>query len=249
MESENVLQKIGFTSKEAKIYLACLQLGQDTAFNIAKKAEIKRSTCYVILESLVEKGFITILKTKKALLFIPQEPAKLLASFKEKELTLKEVMPELVSLFNLRPQKPKIQVFEGRRGIETIYQEVIDYLKKSEILGFGTLGHFVDYQTQMKKWQKITKNKRFKIREILTQDKFDVEYFRQIKENKNPNHQIGFLQKDKKIFDNDNIIYGNKLAIFLTKKELFVILIESPAIVNTYRILFDLAWQKAVIRK
>lgn len=249
MELENILQKIGFTPKEAKVYLACLQLGKDTAFNIAKKAEIKRSTCYVILESLVEKGFVNTLKTKKALFFIPQEPAKLLASFKDKELTLKEALPELLGLFNLRAQKPKIQVFEGRTGIASIYREIIDCLRKSEVLCFGTIGHFIDYQIQMKKWQKATKNKRFKIREILTLDKFDIEYFRQIKENKNPNHQIRFLPKDKEIFDNDNIIYGNKIAIFSTKKELFVILIESPAIVNTYRILFDLAWQKAVMRK
>ncbi len=97
----------------------------------------------------------------------------------------------------------------------------------------------------MKKWYKATKNKRFKIREIITQEAFSTNYFKKIKENKNLNHQIKFLAKDKKIFDNDNIIYANKLAIFSTKKELFVILIESPAIVNTYRILFDLAWQSA----
>ncbi len=246
MELENLLQKIGLTSKESKVYLSSLQLGQDTAFNIAKKAEIKRSTCYVILDSLIEKGFVTTLKTKKALLFIPQEPAKLLNMLKEKEDSLNEALPELIGLFNLSPQKPKIQVFQGKTGIETIYQEVIDSLKKSEVLTFGTLAHFKSaYQNLMKKWYKATKNKRFKIREIITQEAFSTNYFKKIKENKNLNHQIKFLAKDKKIFDNDNIIYANKLAIFSTKKELFVILIESPAIVNTYRILFDLAWQSA----
>jgi sugar-specific transcriptional regulator TrmB len=246
MELENLLQKIGLTPKESKVYLSSLQLGQDTAFNIAKKAEIKRSTCYVILDSLIEKGFITILKTKKALLFIPQEPAKLLEFFKEKEDLLKEALPELIGLFNLSPQKPKIQVFQGKTGIETIYQEVIDSLKKSEVLIFGTLEHFKNaYQNPMKRWQKATKNKRFKVREIITQEKFNIKYLKQIKENKNPDHQIKVLPKDKKIFDNDNIVYANKLAIFSTKKELFVVLIESPSIVNTYRILFDLAWHSA----
>lgn len=244
MELENLLQKIGLTPKESKVYLSSLQLGQDTAFNISKKAEIKRSTCYLVLDSLVEKGFITTLKTKKVLLFIPQAPEKLLEIFKQKEISLKEALPELVGLFNLSPQKPKIQVFQGKTGVESIYQEVINSLKKSEVLIFGTLEHFRNaYQNPMKKWQKATKNKRFKIREIITQEKFDIKYLKQIKENKNPNHQIKVLSKDKKIFDSDNIVYENKLAIFSTKKELFVIVIESPAIVNTYRILFDLAWQ------
>jgi sugar-specific transcriptional regulator TrmB len=246
MELENLLQKIGLNSKEAKVYLASLQLGQDTVFNIAKKAEIKRSTCYVVMDSLIEKGFVSTLKTPKALLFIPQPPDKLLEVLNDKEESLKEALPELVSLFNVSPQKPKIQVFQGKSGIETVYREITKSLGGSEVLAFSDMLHFKDaYQDLLDKWYKLMKNKRFKSREIINHNSFSNAYIKRVRQNKNPNHQVRFFPKDKMILNNDNLIYENKLAIFSTKKELFVILIEHPAIVNTYRVLFDMAWKDA----
>ena len=50
------LQKIGFSDKEAAVYLAGLELGQATILEIAKKAKIKRPTAYVIVEGFIERG-------------------------------------------------------------------------------------------------------------------------------------------------------------------------------------------------
>ena len=42
---------------------------------------------------------------------------------------------------------------------------------------------------------------------------------------------------------NDNIIYGNKIAITSVQDDLFVTMIESKEVVETYRSFFELAWQ------
>ena len=50
------LQQIGLTEKEAKVYLAALELGEKAVQVIAQKAGVNRATTYFILESLIEKG-------------------------------------------------------------------------------------------------------------------------------------------------------------------------------------------------
>ena len=52
------LKNLGLNDKEANIYLALLQLGKSTATKIAKKSGLKRPTTYVIIEQLIDKGFV-----------------------------------------------------------------------------------------------------------------------------------------------------------------------------------------------
>ena len=53
------LKKIGLSENEAKVYLATLELGSSTAQQIAQKAELKRPTTYVQLETLMKRGLVT----------------------------------------------------------------------------------------------------------------------------------------------------------------------------------------------
>jgi sugar-specific transcriptional regulator TrmB len=46
------LKELGLTEKQAKIYLALVEIGKGTAYAIAKQAKLKRPITYVILEEL-----------------------------------------------------------------------------------------------------------------------------------------------------------------------------------------------------
>ena len=54
---EKELQDLGLSEKEAKVYLTALEMGAETAQNIAKKANVNRATTYVQIDSLKAKGF------------------------------------------------------------------------------------------------------------------------------------------------------------------------------------------------
>ncbi len=56
---EKELQNLGLTEKEARTYLASLELGPETAQNIAKKTGINRATTYVQIESLKKRGLMS----------------------------------------------------------------------------------------------------------------------------------------------------------------------------------------------
>lgn len=63
MEINRILENLGFSDNEAKVYLAALETGLSSAQDIADKAKLKRTTTYSVLDVLVRKGFI--LKTQK----------------------------------------------------------------------------------------------------------------------------------------------------------------------------------------
>ena len=71
---ENVLKQTGLTEKQAKIYLACLELGQAKVPEIAKKAEIKRTTAYGILDELVSLGLVNYSQKNKQKLYRAGNP-------------------------------------------------------------------------------------------------------------------------------------------------------------------------------
>ena len=55
---EQSLRNIGLSEKEAIIYLASLELGPSTIQEISKKAQLKRSSVYDLISSLVERGLM-----------------------------------------------------------------------------------------------------------------------------------------------------------------------------------------------
>jgi len=247
MTLEKQLKQIGFHEKEAKVYLACLQLGEDSAYHIAKKCGLKRATVYFTLNLLVERGLVSVWKTKKTTLWRAANPKKLFTQIKRKEETLTEIFPLLQSIYNFDEDRPNIQVFEGQAGVRQIYSEIIDYLGKSkEILCWGDVSHAWNLLEDItRKYLKESQNRRYKIREILNESEKNKEYIKSIRKNKNPYHKIRFLAEDQIFSGNDNIIFGNKLAIFSTQNKLFATIIESQDIAKSYRILFELAWKSA----
>lgn len=49
------LRELGLTDKEAELYLASLSLGTASIAGLAKKAELKRPTTYLIVDTLLQK--------------------------------------------------------------------------------------------------------------------------------------------------------------------------------------------------
>lgn len=83
------LEIIGLSEKEAKVYVAMLELGPAPILEITLKAGINRPTVYVQIESLKKRGLVsTQLKGKKHL-FIAEDPHQL-STLLEKEKKLLE---------------------------------------------------------------------------------------------------------------------------------------------------------------
>jgi len=242
---EHLLESVGFTKKQAKVYLTCLELGKDTAFHIAKKADMKRPTVYLILGELVKKGFVSILQTPKVTLYSPAHPKTLLTDLKTKERKLEASLVNLESLYESHSNKPRIQTFEGRISIEKIYDDVTDYarIKGKEVLAFGSTTYLQElHRSSYTYWLKSIGSKRCHIREVLNADETNLHYLSDVQRHENPNHEIRLLSNAKR-FMNDNMIYGDKAAFFSSEGDMFVSVIEHANLTASLKTLFELAWK------
>jgi len=130
------LEQFGLNGRKADVYLAALELGSASVIDISKKASVKRTTCYDILQDLMRDGLISETVRGKKRLFVGEEPEKIQRQLKHKERLFSEILPQLQSIHNVRGSKPKIRFYEGKEGLKEVYGDTLKY--NGEILGFAS---------------------------------------------------------------------------------------------------------------
>lgn len=244
MVEEKILKDLGLTDIEAKVYLACLELGSDTVLHIAKKAEVKRPTAYVTLDNLQDKGYVSKLEKKNTTFYSAEQPKILLNKYKEKIANFTDLLPYFEAKFN-KGSKPRIRFYEGVEDLNSIYRNVI--FPSKEIYFFGTnmeklLEHFPNiidhwYDNYAKK------NSGKNIFEIVSNTPAGLKYAKRFGK-KSP---IRLMPKDLPVYS-DVVITENKIFI-VSLDDLFGVLIESTELAKTFKSFFLLAWRGAEILK
>lgn len=234
---EEALKHFGLSEKEAKVYLALLELGQNTAPKIAKKANVKHPTTYVILDELRKKGLLTEIPKKSKSLYTAKSPEVLLAARKEANEEIRQTMPEILALYNAKAEKPKVRFYQGEREILDLYKEIFS---EKEILFVASIGAIPE-SLMGSIHRHITRANQMKtvIREIEQDDPVSRGFRKQYE---SESYRIKTAPKNFEL-PSDNAIYGNKIAIFSYKNEPMAVIVESEDVVKTYRSLFEMAWQ------
>lgn len=134
-----ILQELGLTKRESKVYLALLELGLTTTGSIIKRSEVPNSKIYEILESLQNKGLVSWIIKGKTKYFQASSPKQLLTLLKDKERKIKEILPELEKKQKLSQSKKSVELFEGVKAIRSMLLGLIQDIKKGEDwYGFST---------------------------------------------------------------------------------------------------------------
>ena len=142
-----ILEEIGLTPGEIKVYLALIGLGETTSGPIIGESKVSVSKVYSILERLSRKGLASYIVKRKTKYFKAADPRRLLSYLQEKEEILKEqeeelkkLLPELELKQNSVVTEETAQVFDGLRGIQTARERTLKIMKKGDqmwILGIA----------------------------------------------------------------------------------------------------------------
>lgn len=237
----NSLEEYGLDGREAALYMASLQLGETSMSALARRAGVKRTTAYLGFKSLEKKGLMGSFKMRSGLRFVATRPELLISNAQKKLEELQSLLPELKAFSRQSEYKPRIYYYEGKEGYLVAAE---DSLKEanSTVRHVGSLAEAhkivgLDYDVKYYIPARIKKH-------IL----FNALYFRSETEEeiKNRNHaaelrEIRYLP-EKYSHKTSMLIYGEKIAIFSTKKELITVIIESEQIAESERRKFDLIW-------
>ena len=140
METElsMLLEEYGLKDKEIKIYLYLVINNQLTAYKIAKETHIHRSTCYDILERLMQKGFVSKIEGKEKSIYSANESSKILATIKNKEAILNNLMPKLQILE--QKQQTNVKFLENPQAQHEFDVKLLNLLKQNKITFFYMIG-------------------------------------------------------------------------------------------------------------
>jgi sugar-specific transcriptional regulator TrmB len=251
----DLLLKLGLSEKEAKIYLATLELGRDTVQNIAKKSGIKRVTAYVILDQLVKSGIVSVETEKKKSYYKAEHPSVLekvidnrVSELETQRANLKSSMHQLEAIYNFRSDKPTVRFFEGADELEELDRYGHDQMKPGSVMMTITPHDLI--QQAFPKRRKDAVNERISqgilSRAIYVSDK-EIPLEQNIKELRDGIH---FTRKELPLGGTFFIYPGWGIKFFnYANKKYFGVLIQSPELADSMKEVFELAWDGAKVRK
>lgn len=244
MDSLSALQFLGLNEKEAKIYLSLLGSGKSTAYQIAKRTELKKPTVYVILEQLVKQGAVKKILKHRATQFAAEDPVDLFVTARSRVDQAETMLPQLRALAQNDSKVVQASYYEGVSGIRELYKKLAEEMEGQTVVGF--FAHGKDTPKELwDYWSEFNKEMirhRIKFKAITTIDETTKDYLNYKKVPKEFMELRGL--PESMYSSNISIeIYKNRTQIVSHRYEQ-AILIENPDVASVLRQIFEIVWQK-----
>lgn len=232
-----LLQEAGLTKTEARIYLVLLDLGSALAGEITKKSELNRTIVYYSLEKLIEKGLVTYVIEANRKVFKSVNPDRLIEILKEKEKNIHEILPELKAKFADIKTESEAEVFRGKKGLKSVFEDILRTNKNYLI--FGAEGKFEElFPAYFIHWNNKRVKQKIKVRVIYS------EKIKKRRKGKLKLVEMRFLSKQLD-FPSTTQIYGDKVSIMVWSDPPFAFVIKSKEAVKSYKNFFELLWKSS----
>ncbi|HBO16618.1 MAG: Transcriptional regulator, TrmB [Candidatus Moranbacteria bacterium GW2011_GWE2_35_2-] len=246
-EAMSGLLQLELSDKEAIVYLSVLENGESTIPSISVNTGLSRGTVYDVTEKLKKKGFIAEIKKGKKRKLLAENPTNRIYSFLDDEHAkfqkvkniAEKIIPTLKALDQRDNFKPQIKVYEGENGFRKVWDEIFSS-KDKNFLSLARIETFIEFAGEnfLEEIQKKKVRLGFSSRAI-NEDSQSAQKLQRI--DLKYNRETRFAPKEFQ-FPSTEIIFGNKIAMFSTKEENIVVVIESRDFAETHRQYFEMMW-------
>lgn len=241
------LKKLNLSEKEARVYLALLELGPSTPYKIAKRAHLKRPTAYVIAEELVEKRLIVQMTGEKQKMYIARSPESYIEDVESRVREARKVLPELLALQRKQSDKPNILYFEGVEGLKQAYDYKLKEFYGKEIVGFFARMNEIDpdvHTNVFMPWNEAKLKNNISVRGFTVDDPKIADY-KKFFTIKGPGAiHAKFLPESLYSADCSLEIFDWAVRIVIMRSKQAII-IESSELATALRQVFELLWKKS----
>lgn len=252
MPSQTLLQKLGFTEKEATLYTKILESPGITYAELAELAKINRTTCYSVVKQLIEKGLISEDLASSVVKLFAESPEILIDKHRRQEAEvrkktelatraaneLKKIIPKTLKA------QPKITYIEESDIQDFLYKKTPTWNKSAQktdnvIWGFESAQFEVDFEDYIRWFWEHPSSTGLSVR--LFTDHAELR-----KTGANPENK-SFFKYSKNIDYKTNIwVYGDYTIMqSLEEKPNYLIEINEPLMTQNFRYFFQAMWQVA----
>lgn len=240
---ERELEQLGLSEKEARVYLAALELGAATVQEVAQKAGVRRPTAYLAFEELVRQGLLSWHERGKKRYVAAEFPDALLRVLVRREDELKarktqivRMLPALKDIFNHAKEHPRVRFFEGKEGLKAIQDDFLKTAKREALEIFSEDDvERVFSSTERNEQRTRRKEKKISGRYIYTRSAGPLPHAA-------PMTRGRYISAERFPIGVDLLIYEYRVAIASLRGKLVGVIIESKEIADTFRTIFELAW-------
>jgi HTH-type transcriptional regulator, sugar sensing transcriptional regulator len=131
----DILEELGLTPNEAKIYMALLELKNGTIWDISTHAGIHRRNTYDAIHRLMYKGLAFQVLPKRNLTYAPVHPDKLKEYVEDKINSLEKGLPGMIKKYNKVNTSQFVNVYKGVGGLRNYIDLEISVGKDIYCLG------------------------------------------------------------------------------------------------------------------
>ncbi|MBI2625544.1 hypothetical protein HYW68_00640 [Candidatus Parcubacteria bacterium] len=241
MQITEALQSLGLNDKEARVYVALLQLGRGSAYAVADRAGLKKPTTYVVLGELAKRGLVSRVPRQRKQLFVAKPPDEFFALAEERLSVAKKTLPELMAIVEGKTPKVRTLYYEGLSGLRDALRYRMKEIQGKEIVGFYATTEnaspelievFDEYNGELKKHGT-------KVRGIVPEHaslapwrETDAAYGRTMK-------VVPYEAYSAK----NSIDVGDTFVRILSFGELQGVVVENPSVAQAMRQIFEMLWQ------
>ncbi len=236
-----ILEELGLTESEVKVFLALLKLGPTKAGEVVDKSGLQNPVVHRAFHTLIEKGIITYSIEGKIKLYSAIDPSLLMDILEEKKKRLQNLIPELKKIHQEKKGETHATIHQGKKAIRKLLNNMLDKDNR-EFLSYGAarqseevLGDFF--------WQAM--NVRRKREKTKTKMIFHTSLKTRAKELNNlPFMEVKTTDKD---FEEivETFIVGEQVAVIISSDNPVAVLIEEPLVARSYKKFFNLLWKQA----
>jgi predicted transcriptional regulator len=239
---EETLKRLGMTENEAKLYIVLVKNGRMASGKIISKTGFQSSVVYHLLNSLIEKGFVSYITERKKKIFFASEPQSLkrLVEKKESEIVLlkKDLISVIRELERIREKSKddqKVTVYSGIKGIQTVFDDILNNSK--EFWNYSTRDTFTKKMPKYREYFRAMRlAKKIKQRAIITDD---------MKRKNKPYQEKKYVPKE---FSSPISLegYNNKVAILVWDAEPpIAVVLDGEKVSKAFKNIFDIMWRTA----
>lgn len=242
------LEKLGLSEAETAVYLFIIKNGASSVQTITDAVALPRSTVNLSVEHLVENGLVSFFTRGKRKNYVPRNLDSLMnylipeeQAIQEKKKTVLSLMPDLESIFYLRPTgASNVEFFEGEDGLKKLYEMTLENSSK-EILRLSVASEKFNFIPDFLRAYVEKKNKKgIKTRLLLP----DTEFSKSVSVGDTKDHRTTrFLDKD--VFNPDVAvaIWDENVALTAWDKRLKTTLLKSKVHADFFRSVFEILWK------
>ncbi|OGJ17875.1 hypothetical protein A3K73_04380 [Candidatus Pacearchaeota archaeon RBG_13_36_9] len=234
----SVLENIGLSQVEIKVFLTILELGESKAGKIIEKSGLQSSSVYDAINKLISKGLLSYIKKSQVKYYKTPNPEVVLDYIELKKGEYLKILPELKAR-QKKTENDGVEFFKSFKGIKTIMSELVKDAKKGDIYRTFSVENPEDYKIAREKVFRYTKQL-FKEKKIIVKGIFH-------EQNRYSPTKSSITQK-KYInlpMPPNTMVLNDKVAVISWKEEPTGILIRSKDIAEKYTSFFDAMWKIA----